>query len=93
MQDNNNKDNKQQPRRRNPLLDLFFVIIFIVFIVGAILFITNLVKRDPTVLDFKTFSDYLNNGNITEEIVATPIGGDNLDLFNLTGLAAIIASK
>ena len=82
---NNNKDKQPPVKRRNPFIDLAFIVVFILCIVGIILFITNLVRRDPTTLDYKTFDAYCTNGNIVQPITATPLGGDNTGLYVIEG--------
>ena len=87
MQNNDDKRKDKQPpvKRRNPFIDLAFIAIFILVIVGIILFITNLVRKDPTTLDYNTVKVYCNDGFIKEQVVATPLGGQNAGLYVLEG--------
>ena len=72
MQDNN-KD-KQPRRKRSLLVDVIFILVFVLLTIGIILMVRNLFQPDPTVLDYNKFKAIADSGKITEEVTATPVG-------------------
>ena len=83
MQDNN-KD-RQPKRKRSLLVDVTFIIVFLLLTVGVILWIRNLVQPSPTVLDYNKFIELADNGKIVETVKATPLGGQNYLVYVLEG--------
>ena len=82
--DKNNKDTKPTKRKRAGI-DLLFIVVFILMIIGIILFITNFYRNSQETLTNDKFNLYLQNGLITEQVKATPVGGDNDSLYTVTG--------
>jgi len=83
MQDNN-KD-KQPRRKRSLLVDIIFILVFVLLTIGIILMVRNLFQPDPTVLDYNKFKALADSGKITEEVTATPVGGQNYGMYEISG--------
>lgn len=85
MQDNN-QNKPQMPRKRKP--DIVFGLIVILLIVGVIIFIQQLTQPKAIELTYKELEvalvDEINPVN-SETLKAQPVGGQNYDMFTLTG--------
>ena len=85
MQDNN-QNKPQMPRKRKP--DIIFGLIVILLIVGVIIFIQQLTQPKAIELTYKELEvalvDEINPVN-SETLKAQPVGGQNYDMFTLTG--------
>ena len=85
MQDNN-QNKPHQPRRKK--FDLLFSFFIILMVVGAIILIRQLTQPKAVELTYKELEvalvDPINPIN-SETLTAQPIGGQNYDMFTLTG--------
>ena len=85
MQDNN-QNKPQMPRKRKP--DFIFGLIVILLIVGVIVFIQQLTQPKAVELTYSELKialvDEINPVN-SETLKAQPVGGQNYDMFTLTG--------
>ncbi len=82
MQNNENKNN-QYPKRR---FDLMFLLLVAISIVGVI-FLINYIARDRAeVVSYDTFVGLVeNNGIIDNKVKAKPVGGENYQLYTISG--------
>ena len=85
MQDNN-QNKPQMPRKRRP--DFVFGLVVILLIVGVIIFIQQLTQPKAVELTYSELKialvDQINPVN-SETLKAQPVGGQNYDMFTLTG--------
>ena len=85
MQDNN-QNKPQQPRKKK--FDLLFSFFIILMVVGAIILIRQLTQPKAVELTYKELEvalvDPINPIN-SETLIAQPVGGQNYDMFTLTG--------
>lgn len=81
MQQNNNNNPRQAKRK----FDFLFIIIVALAIVGIFLLIRSLTNAGPTKLTYDDFIAKVESGNITGEIKVTPAGGENYELYTVTG--------
>ena len=85
MQDNN-QNKPQMPRKRRP--DFVFGLVVILLIVGVIIFIKQLTQPKAVELTYSELKialvDQINPVN-SETLKAQPVGGQNYDMFTLTG--------
>ena len=83
MQNNENKNGQQQPRRK---FDLMFLLVVIISIVGVI-FLINYIARDRAdVLSYSAFSELCETNAIKDgTLTAKPVGGDNYLLYTISG--------
>lgn len=84
MQQNNQNQN-QRPRKK---FDLLFYLIIIVAIIGVFLLIQNLTKPNPKELSYADLVEALDdsvNEIDTTTLSAQPIGGENFQMFVITG--------
>ena len=85
MQDNN-QNRPQQPRKKK--FDLAFSLFIILMVVGAIILIRQLTQPKALEYTFKELEvalvDTVNPVN-SETLTAQPVGGQNYDMFTLTG--------
>ena len=79
MQGNNQKQ-PQQPRRRK--FDLVFAFFIALMVVGAVILIRQLTQPKAVELTYKELEVALIN---SETLSAQPVGGENYDMFTLTG--------
>ena len=78
---NNDKNGQGQKRK----FDLMFLLVVVVAIVGVI-FLINYIARDRA--DEFTYNDFVLNyekNAINKDVVAKPVGGENYDLYIITG--------
>ncbi len=85
MQDKDNKEKK--PRIR---FDWFFTLFIIMAIIGVITLINYLSQPATDTLNYNELIYYVEKGKIEADkdgvqITATPIGGENYNMYNLTG--------
>ena len=86
MQDKDNKEKK--PRIR---FDWFFTLFIIMAIIGVITLINYLSQPATDTLNYNELIYYVEKGKIEADkdgvqITATPIGGENYNMYNLTGI-------
>lgn len=81
MQQNNNNNPKQAKRK----FDFLFIIIVVLAIIGVFLLIRSLTNAGPTKLTYDDFIAKVESGNITGEIKVIPAGGENYELYTVTG--------
>ena len=85
MQDNN-QNKPHMPRKRRP--DFVFGLVVILLIVGVIIFIQQLTQPKAVELTYSELKialvDQINPVN-SETLKAQPVGGQNYDMFTLTG--------
>ena len=83
---NNNQNKPQMPRKRRP--DFIFGLVVILLIVGVIIFIQQLTQPKAIELTYSELKialvDQINPVN-SETLKAQPVGGQNYDMFTLTG--------
>ena len=82
MQQNNNNNTPNQKRRFDPMFLIFCVII----VIGVIMFITRFTGAKTETLTFDNFTTKVVEGNVNPEITASPIGGENYDLYKIKGV-------
>lgn len=82
MQQNNNNNTPNQKRRFDPMFLIFCVII----VIGVIMFITRFTGSKTETLTFDNFTTKVVEGNVNPEITASPIGGENYDLYKIKGV-------
>jgi cell division protease FtsH len=83
MQDNNQKEPQEKKSRRR--FDIVFILVVVILIVCIFFLIRGFTKSNPDTLDYQTFVNALDSGKVTGTINATPVGGDNYLMYNLTG--------
>jgi cell division protease FtsH len=83
MQDNNQKEPQEKKSRRR--FDIVFILVVVILIVCIFFLIRGFTKSNPDILDYQTFVNALDSGKVTGTINATPVGGDNYLMYNLTG--------
>ena len=83
MQDNNNKNPQDKKSRRR--FDIVFFLVIIILIVAIFFLIRGFNTQNPESLDYQTFITALKDGKVTDVINATPVGGENYLLYNVTG--------
>ncbi len=88
--DKNQKPNRQQPQGQRPQapkkkFDFLFLIIIITTIIGVVLLINGMSRRQPDILNYNEFVVKVENGEIYEELNASPVGGENYGLYRVTG--------
>ena len=85
--DNNNKNQNQNPmpggRRK---FDIMFTIIIILVLVGVFLLIRGFTKQGPVELNYNEFVSYVDSGEIAGILNAKLIGGQNYDMFIISGV-------
>ncbi len=85
--DNNNKNQNQNPmpggRRK---FDIMFTIIIILVLVGVFLLIRGFTKQGPVELNYNEFVSYVDSGEIAGILNAELIGGQNYDMFIISGV-------
>ena len=83
---NNNQNKPQQPKKKK--FDLVFSLFIILMVVGAIILIRQLTQPKAVELTYKELEvalvDEINPVN-SETLIAQPVGGQNYDMFTLTG--------
>ena len=91
MQKNNNQNN--QNRRRG--FDLIFFIVVILAIVAVVLLIRNLMTSSSvTTFSYQEFVTKVNEEKIVpEKIIAKPAGGENYDVYTITGTYKVEENK
>ncbi len=91
MQKNNNQNN--QNRRRG--FDLIFFIVVILAIVAVVLLIRNLMTSSSvTTFSYQDFVQKVEEEKIVpEKIVAKPAGGENYDVYTITGTYKVDTNK
>lgn len=70
--------------KKNRNLDFGVVAIVVLLIVGIFIFMRNVTGK-PTELTPLEFKEVVENNQIEDEIYITPIGGENVNLVNITG--------
>ena len=82
----NNQNKPQQPKKKK--FDLLFSLFIILMVVGAIILIRQLTQPKAVELTYKELEvalvDEVNPVN-SETLIAQPVGGQNYDMFTLTG--------
>ena len=82
----NNQNKPQQPKKKK--FDLVFSLFIILMVVGAIILIRQLTNPKAQELTYKELAaalvDEVNPIN-SETLIAQPVGGQNYDMFTLTG--------
>lgn len=78
MQENNNP----RPRRR---FDFIFLLLIIFSVIGLIFLIRNLTTQKPEQLNYDELVEKIQNGSIQGEIDVIPAGGDNYELYEVSG--------
>ena len=81
MQNNNNQ--KQAPKRR---IDFRFALITLVLIVGLVLAIKGFAQAGPEIINYNDFLIHIQDGNIAGSLTATPVGGENYGIYQITGI-------
>ena len=80
MQQNNNNNN---PKRKR--FDFMFFIIVILAIIGVSMLIRGFTNKGPKQIDSTTFITMVEENKIAGNVTATPAGGDNTGLYEITG--------
>ena len=78
---NNDKNGQGQKKK----FDLMFLLVVVIAIVGVI-FLINYIARDR--VETLSYNDFVTNYNadaINKDVVAKPVGGENYNLYTLTG--------
>lgn len=83
MQDNNQKEPQEKKTRRR--FDIVFILVVVILIIGIFFLIRGITRSNPTPMDYNELVYNLDRGKITGTIYATPVGGDNYLMYNLTG--------
>jgi len=73
-----------QLQKKNKNVDFLVIAVVILLILGIFIFMRNLTGR-PDELTYNDFIQYVEEGRI-ERVTITPVGGDNIDLDNITGV-------
>lgn len=84
MQQNNNNQNnapKQNKRKFDPVFFIFCVLI----VIGVVMFITRFTGAKTETLTFDNFTTKVETGVIIPDLKASPIGGENYELYRVTG--------
>ena len=83
MQNNNNNNNspKQQRRRFDPIFFIFCIVI----VIGVVMFISRFTGTKTETLTFDNFTTKVEAGDVIPELKASPIGGENYGLYEITG--------
>src|SRR5574344_1387144 len=94
MEENNNKNqnNNQnepnrmapRPRRRRGSDFLFYILVF-ALLVGFYMLYKELTVPKTTVLTYTELVQYAENGSLTDSITVKPVGGENYDMFTISG--------
>ena len=79
----NNKNNNNNPKRKK--FDFMFFIIVILAIIGVSMLIRGFTNKGPKQIDSTTFTTMIEENKIAGDITATPAGGDNTGLYEITG--------
>ena len=80
MQQNNQN---QAPKRKSNLL---FSLFTIALIIGVIFMINQMIKPNPKTLTYAELVQAVQNKNVdTTTLIAEPAGGQNYDMFEVTG--------
>ena len=82
MQENKNKNQANQPKKR---FDFIFVLVVIVAIAAIGILINGLTKSEPDNITYQEFSERIEMGSITGELVASPVGGENYLIYRISG--------
>ena len=85
---NNDNNQKQAPKRGR--FDFRFLIVSALTIVGIFILIKHLTQAGPEVLSYSEFTVCVEKGEIKGELTATPVGGENLGVFEVQGVIVTV---
>ena len=79
---NNQQDPKQQPRRG---IDFRFIVMVVIAIIGVIFLIRYIGQDKPETITYNEFAERVENTSIAGDLKATPVGGENYLLYQISG--------
>ena len=85
MNDNQNQNknlNSQAPKHK---FDFAFIILLLIAVVGVFMIIQFLSVKGPEKITYNEFVEYVEAEQITGDLKATPVGGENYLMYTISG--------
>ena len=83
----------QRPQAPKKKFDFLFLIIILISILGVVLLINGMSRKQPERITYNEFITELAAGHVNEDVYGRPVGGENYGLYQITGKIVVSDSN